>query len=541
MPTVPRLGQQQVQASLGPEMKVSQSAPIEAFGGGKALSGLDSVVGLVEKIRNDADDMAVLEAETKLSKFENEFMYGDNGAYKKQGKDSFSLTEDFNKAYSAKKEEIYGSLSSERQRSKFGIKADQRKQSIEKDLMRHISVESQKYDDQTTNDYLKNEKEYLANNYQNPERIAESFSRQTSELMKYADRKGLSEESTKQLLINNYSKSHYSVISRMVDNGDDIGAEKYFNANKDYIIGDDFKRAKDELEVGIVQGRSIRFVDDIMRKGLTEDQAYAQAAKAFSGEDNKKLRDAIESRISRQFEVKRRSDRDQQEKMFEYAAGKIDQEGTLDNVPKSVITSLKPEYREKLKQYENKNPIRDDGTLVVKLDQMASNPATRQKFMEYDLLNEKGNLSSENFNRIYKIQKDLREGKGDAAKALNGAFSDDQIIKSVYESAGFKTKNTEDYAKYKLSVEDEIVKYKKSTGKQSLTNEEISNLSRNLVKETIYNKGFLYDSKKPRYLIEVDQVPDKDKEQITEFLTKQGKPVSDRNIIDLYLMKVNQK
>lgn len=530
MPQVPRLQQQQVQG-VNQGYKVSADAPIEAFGGGRTREVVfNQVAQMTEKIKKNADDVATMEAENKLAEWGNEFMYGENGASKRQGKNAFGLKDELDQAYAKKRDELTQALTSDAQKAKFYERATGRKLSLDKQVMVHVGNEVQRYDDQTTKDYLNSEVNAAIANYQSPERVAESLYRQEQAMLKFSDRHGLSPESTKAEVEKLRSGTHSGIVSKMLDNGDDISAENYYKQNAGSFLEEDKRKIEQEIEIGSTKGKSQRFADTIMARGLDEKQAYAEAAKTFG--DNPRLREAAEARIARQFDLKRQGERDQQERLFEYAVNKFDESGSLDNLEPKIVAAMKPELRQALDKYRDQNPIRDDGALFYKLSTMAADPATRDKFKNADLMSEMPNLSREHFEKLRQYQKDLREGKDSSGKELDGAFSDAQIIQSKFEDAGFKTDNDKEWPKFKLKVDDEIIKTKKATGKTFLNNSEIAEIANKMVTDHTMSKGWIFDTKKPRFQIDVenDISPERLK-NIKNFLNKKNIPITEDNII----------
>ena len=55
--------------------------------------------------------------------------------------------------------------------------------------------------------------------------------------------------------------------------------------------------------------------------------------------------------------------------------------------------------------------------------------------------------------------------------------------------------------------------------------------------EVVTSKGVFWDSKSPKFLIDQETIPSKDREMIVETLQKRGRPVTEKNILDLFFMK----
>ena len=408
MPQVPRLNGSQVNQAAMPNIRVSTDAPAAAFGlGPAAQKASDAVVGFAEKIKKNADQVAVLDAENKLTEFETKFLYDpENGAARKKGKDAFGVPEQLSQEYEKALSEIEGNLSNDVQRLAFREKSNNKRQELDRQIMRHVGAQIDQYDDEVTQASIDLAQNSAINGYQNPEVVFQNIGKQKEEIMKYADRKGMSPEMTRLMVEKAESKTHGGVISRMVDNGDDIGAEGYFKANKEYITDGSVGKMEELVFESSMKGKAQRFADDVMNKGITKQQAMVEASKI----ENPRIREATESRVAKMFSMKEEAAREQQEKLLEFAVNKFDKEGSLDDPQMvKVINSMKPEARKALDSYMNSNPIRDDGVVYYRLRELAENPNTRDKFTKYDLTKELGNLSKDNWNKLIGLQRDLKK------------------------------------------------------------------------------------------------------------------------------------
>ena len=79
MPQIPRLGINQIQSAQGPQQRVDTNVNQEAFGLGNAKSVAPDIAAFAQKIKNDADQVAAMEAENKLIEYQNKFLYDPKG------------------------------------------------------------------------------------------------------------------------------------------------------------------------------------------------------------------------------------------------------------------------------------------------------------------------------------------------------------------------------------------------------------------------------------------------------------------------------
>jgi len=536
MPQVP-VYDTKVQGQNLPNIRVDTNAPLEAFGAGAHFNALTNEIEKVAyKAKKDADEISLMEAESKLMNYENDFFYGENGAIKKEGKDSFGLKQSLDESFKRNYDDIYNNLPNQNVKDTFQKRANSRKQSMDSSIMRHISNETTKYDDKTTSDYINNEIGSAIQNYQNPDRVNMSLDAIKSETLKYAQRKGFEPESstTKALLNKNVSKAHMGIISRMVKNGDDIAAESYYKSVKNEIKdGTDQATIDAELQMGSTLGFAQRFVDNVMSRGLSEGQAYKEAMNL-----DPKKRQAVEQRINQQFNMKKQAEIDYQNTLFESAIKNFDSTGNDDA---TVVTKMDAKTKIAYDAYRNKNPLRDDGVLYYKLLDLATNPKTRPAFLNSNPYLEKGNLSETHFDTIMKYHMGLKNNDSATNKQLDGIYSDKEVVSQMYIGSGLNVKNLESFNKYKMKADEAIENYKIQNKKGTVTDEEIRTIVTPLLKKEIDGKYWLWPTKKPRYQIEVENIPLSDLDLIKKTLVKQNKPLSEKNIIDLYILRSEQK
>lgn len=539
MPQVPILGINQVQSAQGPQARVDTSVNQEAFGLGAAKSVGPDIAAFAQKIKNDADQVAAMEAENKLIKYQNDFLYDpEKGMIAKKGKDAFNLQNDLNESFAKANAEIAEGLSNPVQRAMFEKAAAGRRADMEAQTNKYMSSQIQQYDDETTEANVLAERNNAANVYQDPDLLAKSIIRQQEAIVAYGNRHGLSNEVIKSKIDDTISKTHTSVISRMLTNGDDLAAEAYYNANKDGVLGLQKEAVEKELEVGSTRGKAFRFGDEVTAKGMTEAQAYAEAAK----EENPKVREAKEQRVSKIFNMKNEAEQERQKSLVQSAADYFDKHGNLDD-PRftKIVSAMTPENRKALNSYIDSNPIRDDGVTYYKLRQLAEDPATRDQFAKHDLVKELPNLSKDNWNKLISLQEGLKKKDGKADKQLDGALSDSQVIQDSFVAAGFDLKNKQEYANYRQMIDEEIQHATEAKGKK-LTNQEIRSIAEKHTLQKIQSSSFfgLFNSEQADFQIQIDQLSDKEISDAKKLLQQKGMTPNDKNVLKVYLAKKKQ-
>ena len=541
MPRVPQLESALVQQNPLPNIRVDESVNREAFNVGASKQKLDNTIyDIVEKAKRSADQISVQAAENQLMDFENKFQYDpETGMYKKEGKDAFDLIKVSREEYEKQKSQISGDLlKNDEQRRAFNEKASVRQLQFDKTVMGHVGVQIKKYDDETTKAGLELEQSNAVNGYQDPDQVSLSLANQKRISLEYSDRHGEPVEMATLRAKTAESKTHAKIIERIITNGDDIYAEDYFKKNESSMMDDEKTQALRLLEIGSTKGKSQRFTDDVMARGLSQSAALKEA----SAIDNPKLREATEARIDRMFNLKREAEKEYQENIYANAVKQINETGTMDGISEKLIANMKPETINAVKSYADKNPVRDNGEIYYKLRSMAESPKTRQAFVGHDFLKEKPNLSKEHFEELIKIRDDLKSGKKDAEKKLDGFLSDSQTVEDQFRQATGQdaTEKNESYLKYRTTIDQEIERIKREQDRPFLSNEELRNISKNYLTEMIVKEGMIWDTKKRKYDIGLDDIPENDSQQIKSALKNAGIPVNDKNVLN-YFIKHKEK
>lgn len=560
MPKIPTLDGNRVQeANLNISRMNSQIPERAAFGGGDSVARVNVAAErlgqeanrIQKEEQNKADQIAILEADKKLSELETKFLYDrDTGILNKKGKDSFSLPDTVVPEFEKQAQEIQKGLNSDYQKFSFSKMMIDRTKHLNNKVQQHVHGETKRYDEQVTKSYIANEMNAAIESFDDPERVQLAIDRQRGAILSHADRNGLDAETVKQLVTETESKTHIGIISKIVNAGADLQAQKYYKDNKDKIIGEDRLSIEKTLKEGVLMGDSQRIADKIMSKDLGSKDALAEARKI---EDPRK-RDEVVRRVKQQISDKQFALKADQDANFETAYQAVEANATMDAVPKEVLTKLSLSGRKSLEaraaQLRNGTPVQTDLATYYELEQLAGTPATRSKFLQTNLLEKKHLLSEPDFKHFAGMQKTLQSGKGN--KQLDGIETKLSIVNTALSAAGidYSKKASSDDAQrtYKFrSMVDKLVNEKQEATGKKITNAELREITNNLMVEVITDKGFFFDTKKKVFelgledtaMIKVNDIPQDDLEKIRNVLNKLNQPVSDENILKLYTEKIN--
>lgn len=275
MPRVTNYGAPKVEQRGLPAVRAATAPSAEAFGAGVGNKLLAAGAEMYADEVRKQDEIAVLEADRKMSEWEVKRLYDPKeGAFTRRGKDAFGLPDTVGKELDETIGAIRGSLTNDRQRTAFERRALSRKNDINASLSKHVFAEVRKHDDTETEGYLANAREAAVANYSDPKRVGLEIERQRAAVGEYAGRHGLGAEYVKQKLADVEAGTHAAVIERFLANGQDQSAKQYFDANRD-SLGTQATKVEAKMQVAITEGVGMRAADDVWKTLGPADDAAA--------------------------------------------------------------------------------------------------------------------------------------------------------------------------------------------------------------------------------------------------------------------------
>lgn len=552
MPSVPRLSNPQVQEQGLANIRQTASPDAAAFGGGAAAAAVSKeTIDLVAKIKQDADQVAVLDADQKMSAYETNLLYDPKaGAFNKKGKDSFGLPDTVRDEYKKKADEIAATLSNPNQRAAFARSVTSRFADVDRQIQKHVSVEMKNYDDETTNAYIANEQSAAALNYQDPERVQMAIQRQQAAVLDHANRNGMPEEWAKAKLMDVTSKTNTEVVSRMLANGDDLRAKEYYEKNKETgFTGPDAIKLEKDLEEGSLRGESQRQSDKIFAANSNNMMAAIEETKKI---EDPKVRDATMERIKNNFALKSAAEDQQRKKMQTEATNILDKSGSIDDIPPKMWNQFELSERSALKAYAKARAEGKDVTTKMEvyynLRTMAETPALQKKFMQENLLTYAGDLSRSDLKQMMDLQAGLHKGDDKTIKALDGFRNDGQIVEDAFKAIGKSpSKDAEEYAQFRRRADEIAAQHAQNTGKKP-TNKEMQGIVDSLMVQGVTEKGILWDTKKRAYELQdgesieitAKDIPRAERSKIEEALKRRGIQATEKAVVDLYSRKIQR-
>lgn len=554
MPTVPRLNDSGVQNSGIPNVSVSGDAPIESFGGGQGLSNVfesgTKMVGEVsdylKKEEEAADLLAVENLKDKLIRKKNLLYWGDGqnvfGAVSKRGQEAMESKQGYVEAFNDFTSKEISALSNDRQKALATRVAREQEYDLSGNLNRHIAGEIERFKIDVTKSSIESLQDDASKNWMNPDKISKSISEQKSAILNYHDSANVPEDQqnivVKRQIQEAESKTHSGVITSMVHAKEPLLAQGYFNAIKDRLTGQDLSKVESIIKEGVVRANGQKMEDEIYNKHQGSEQDALKEARQI---ENPEYRDEavrrLKMRFSEEREAKRADAETRTKAAIEYA--KVHKE----RPPEAVWALMAPDERKAVDFTIQGGNVVTDLNRLYQIKQMVGTP----EFQKMNLILESSRISKSDLEPLMDLQTGLRGGANKAKELADGIRSDQEIINTTLKTAGINpsSKTTSVQVKvdaYRKAVDDEVVQTQKQTGKK-VTNAELEEIAKRLLKESITVKGILFDSKKRLFEATPEEralaVPKNDRQQIIDSLRRAKVPVTENTIIDIYNRKKN--
>lgn len=542
MPTVPRYEANQVREAGLPQGRIDARVSADAFGAGeaRALSGAFQEAGkIVQDYTNYADQVAIMEAQKKATELETTLLYDPKvGALNQKGKNAFTLQESVPAAYKKGIEEISAGLN-ERQKMAFGKLTMDQGLRIDRNVQRHVSGEISSYDNAETIAFVETQKNAAIEGYRDPGRVALSIQQQQTALAAHGQRIGLPPDQVKLLADKAASETHTAVLERYMNGNEDIKAQEYYDANKDFLVGKDKVAVEKAIEISSLRGKSQRESDRILSKYSSLTPALEEAKDI----EDPKLRDETVRRVNEGFTQRRQAERLDLEQAHIGAVNTIDKTGSIDNIPPRTWDRFTVSERNSLIAYaRNKNNGVEPETkwdLYYEMKTQAASPELRDVFLRTNLYKYRNLLADAEFKELVNAQTQLRSGKG-STKDLDGFLTDMQIATQALREIKVKPDSPQGVAFYRR-MDQEVKALQDRTGKKA-TNEDLQRIADDLRIRGVTDKGWLWDTKKYKFEtmpdesfdIKASDVPKEERYKIESALKRKNLPVTDEAVLDLY-------
>lgn len=418
--TIPRYGEQRVAVEPLPTVRTPTNVPIDAI---RPLPHID-ISGVVkaadEYYQNEkqkADQISVLGAESKAAALESKVLYDpQTGVLNLKGKDALQARDRLQQSWQQGMSEIGKDLHNDTQRMAFDRSAQARFATMQETVGRHIANEVDKYDTDQTQSFVANETNAAvatairgAPLSSVADRSTLAISRQLGAVRDLAQRQGYSKEQTDELMATTRSQTHAAVIQKLLANGDDQTAQRYYQTFGDELVGKDAVTAEKAVQVSSTKAASQRQTLDILKSSPT----LADAMKQVDAIQDPNIQDETRERVRRGFEDQQASDRLQREQAQAQATKIVNETNDFDKVPVEIANLLDDDQKTSLRRlaFDNRFPqVRTDVSLYTHLNNLAALPSTREQFLNMHFEDPKfrSQLSETDIKHFSNLQRQLR-------------------------------------------------------------------------------------------------------------------------------------
>jgi len=509
--------------------------------------------------------LQLMEADKKLTTAETELLYNpDSGALNQKGTNAFKTPEEVNQAYSENVRAIEESLTSPKAKLAFKRMAAERGGSIDRTLQKHVSQEYDNYNATLTKTYLETKQAYAVQNYQDPQKLAFALSDQMTAIEARGKSQGLPAEAIELMKTEAASQTHQSVITRMIDDGNEMFAEQYFNKVKEGMTPDAVAKVNNVLEAGLLLGKSQRLADSFVAKSSSMAQALSEARKI----DDPKLREAATDKVKEFYALKDAAERQDSETYMRGILDQIDNDPSMD-LPPSKLAGLSYSDRTQMQKYHSEKRsgkiYETDLTTFYNLKYLAANPKTKDEFLKVQLNSPemKMKLSQSDWKTMLDLQTDLRYGNGKGEKVLDGWRTEADIVSTALGQIGIdRKKNPEQYNLFARKFEKSVLDEQERLGRKLNSDEFTKLMDLTILEGRVNRPGFfakvagqtpligrqleemLSGEKVRAYELTPEEVsefiplvPKDDRKRIEAAIRKQGAPVTEEAIARYYMKK----
>lgn len=249
---IPTLNQPQVgsRALSAPQVR-AQPADTSGFALGQAALGAANQV--FQKSQEDADQAALIKAESELSDWKLGTMFNpENGVYSRKGGNALDITNQTLPEFDKQVERLGSSLTNDRQKARWqAITAGQRN-SLNSELNRYEYGERQSYYDETDKASINSAALGATSYYQDPGQVAYYQNKGARVIVANGQRKGLPPEAIEQNVQAFNSNLAVGVIDRMVSD-DPLKAQQYYATAAAAMLPDDRVKVEKVLGTAIRQ------------------------------------------------------------------------------------------------------------------------------------------------------------------------------------------------------------------------------------------------------------------------------------------------
>lgn len=549
---------------------VPQASPLgpEAFGVGIARGAnavADVAWDVVQQEQRKANQKALYDFRTGIDNDENTVAFGDDeneGFLSLRGEDAGKHLDVYIDDFKNKLNERLATAANDEQRQAFDVMGKERLARIEGQFRRHANVEFQSSVDASQKALEESTLRNIGNYYNDDIRFGQELAVLRQTIIDDADNKGQAAEVKKYRLDTMTSKAYTERLDRLML-ASPSDAKQFLDDNKDLMTSDDvarYERAIKPLvssQEGLTAATEIfsaspdagidvlmkqmreRFKDkpDSLKHGEVELKSMVAERKAAHDQEVKAAEDTVYgylAKVQLAGGIPKRSDvpADAWAQLAKVAPEKINQ----------ITDEMRRETEhqtDRARQEQDRQDAKVTTERLTTWSMLKLNPDLLKR-TNLDSLLVGGKLAKNQYQDLVTDQLQLKNDRT-GAKAET-VLSNKQAVDGILLGAGIKEKDKpEQYMKFYEALNGRLKNFRAETGNEP-KQDDIIKASRGLLTE-VNQDGFLWNP--TRRAFDVDQskvvVPKEDREAITLALKKNGRPVSDEAIRQIYLEKTIRK
>lgn len=246
MPRIPIYTQETVQVAPIPASRMSVPTPTAPLPNAGLQKGLTDLASIAMKAKEDADTLRAEEAFNRLRENQNQLGYGDGkeegGAFNvkggnvfNRGDDAPSYKDEYLTKFDERSQKIFDELGNDSQKSKFFQIANRARVEFDGALSRHEAQQGEVYREGVYKGVLEVEREHIAQNFRDPDSVAQSIERVKANTKMFSMSTGLAADQQEMAVKEAVSGMHMMVMSRMLQGdatkgiqADPTGAKEYY-------------------------------------------------------------------------------------------------------------------------------------------------------------------------------------------------------------------------------------------------------------------------------------------------------------------------
>lgn len=586
MPRVP-MPERQVTDAPVPGVRLGGAPSPDAFGAGVGDAMLRVGSALYQEAVIHADRSAVFEADRQLADLQTSL---EQKIRQTRGKNVLGLDEGIRKDWDAGLEPIRKGLSSDRQRLAFTRLEASRSSQLNRLAQNHFATEMEHFQDQETNAGITSALDRIRANAEDPVIRQFELNRIGSLTAAHNVRKGLegvddttgqpwSTDAGQSFRAQALSSAHRETIVALNDQGRDLDAASYFDANKGKLTAKDRGAIESALREGSTRGEAQRLVRGLLAEGKTEAEILEHID---SKVDNPKIVDLAHNLVNRHFREQAAITKDAKDQAYLNAVNELDayhKGAPADPVePRMIIAPSKWEtftvqergaldsYSKSLTRLEKPDRLNDD---KLWLDFLNLTPEQVGKLSrrEFDMRywSQFDNHHRERAEAQWNIAKDAiaKPGKEPDLKVTSSLTFKDQaklawslsgLVDPSKEPSKWNSEEVSAFARFEGQAAQALQRYEitKLEGKRHATPDEVRAVIDEVRKQAVqkvflpgtfygYNEKaaiMLNEEQLGQAVVPLDKIPADSLEDLRRYIQSLGKPITEDKLRRAYAQRL---